>query len=78
MLGQFLRIAQQVALERDVFYTPDYDEDEVILGPDDFYMLGDNSGNSQDSRRNGAVHRSRLVGKPILIVWPPKRWRIPR
>ena len=52
--------------------------DEVQLGPDDYYMLGDNSGNSHDSRRNGAVHRSRLVGKPVLIVWPPKRWRIPR
>jgi signal peptidase I len=67
-----------LALERDVFYTPDYDDDEIVLGPDDFFMLGDNSGNSQDSRRNGAVHRGRLVGEPILIVWPPKRWRIPR
>ena len=67
-----------VALERDVFYTPDYLDDGVVLGPDDFYMLGDNSGNSHDSRRNGPAHRSRLVGRPILIVWPPKRWRFPR
>lgn len=67
-----------VALERDVFYTPDYDDDEVALGPDDFFMLGDNSGNSQDSRRNGPVHRSRLVGKPVFIVWPPTRWHRPR
>ncbi len=67
-----------LALERDIFYTPDYDTDEVVLGPDDFYMLGDNSGNSQDSRRNGPVHRSRLIGRPILVVWPPRRWHIPR
>jgi signal peptidase I len=67
-----------ICLERDVFYTPDYDtDDEVELGPYDYYMLGDNSGNSQDSRRNGPVHRRRLVGKPILIVWPPARWRDP-
>ncbi len=68
-----------ISIERDIFYTPEnYASNDVYeLGPNDFFMLGDNSGNSQDSRRNGAVHRSRLVGKPILIVWPPARWRDP-
>lgn len=61
-------------LERDVYYTPDYDDhDEERLGPDEFLMLGDNSNNSTDSRSRGPVHRSRLVGRPMLVVWPPNR-----
>jgi signal peptidase I len=64
-----------VALERDVYWNADYDRGErVVLGPDEYYMLGDNSGNSHDSRWRGAVHRSRLVGSPVLIVWPLSRF----
>ncbi len=65
-------------LERDIFWTPDYDNDEIELGPNEYFMLGDNSGNSQDSRRNGPVHRHRLVGKPIFVVWPLDNIRRPR
>jgi signal peptidase S26 family len=64
-------------LERDVYYVqeaPDVEE----LGPDQYFMLGDNSSNSSDSRSNGPVHRSRLVGSPLLVVWPPSRVHVPR
>ncbi len=70
--------ARITRIERDVHWTSDYDDDEWVLGPDDFFMLGDNSSNSQDSREKQAVHRSRLVGKPVMIVWPPKRVRLIR
>lgn len=66
-------------LERDVHWTTEYEErDRGRLGPDEFYMLGDNSSNSQDSRARGPVHRSRLVGSPLLVVWPPKRFHVPK
>jgi signal peptidase I len=68
-----------VSLERDVHWTSEYETTpRARLGPDEYFMLGDNSSNSQDSRSRGAVHRSRLVGKPLLIVWPLRRFRIPR
>ena len=66
-------------LERDVYYLDEGPGDEPEgLGPDQYFMLGDNSSNSHDSRANGPVHKSRLVGSPLLVVWPPSRIRVPR
>jgi signal peptidase I len=68
-----------VRLERDVYWVPDGAPDNFErLGPDQFFMMGDNSSNSQDSRMKGPVHRSRLVGSPLLVVWPPSRIHVPK
>ena len=40
------------------------------LGPDQYFALGDNTGNSRDSRYWGAVPRSNLVGPAFLVYWP--------
>lgn len=45
----------------------------VTVPEDHFYVLGDNSAHSKDSRRWGFVPRKYLIGKAILIWWPPKR-----
>ena len=55
---------------------------EVIfpLGPDQFFMLGDNSPLSQDARLWPAepyVERRLLVGKALYIFWPHSFDRIP-
>jgi signal peptidase I len=56
----------------------------LTLGKDEFFMLGDNSPNSEDSRwweqagrgnnnvfyRKGIVPRDYLVGKAIFVYWP--------
>ncbi len=63
-----------IRLERDVYYTPEYNEVGTgVLGADEFFMVGDNAWNSQDSRAKGPVHRSRLVGAPLVVVWPLSR-----
>lgn len=43
---------------------------------DSFFVLGDNSASSQDSRYWGFVPRRNLLGKAIVIYWPPQRIRI--
>jgi len=43
-----------------------------------FYVLGDNSANSMDSRYWGFVPYRNLVGKAFLVHWPPKRIQILR
>lgn len=40
-----------------------------------FFVLGDNSQDSQDSRFDGPVERSRIRGRPWMIIWPPSRIR---
>jgi signal peptidase I len=58
-------------------------EVEFQLGPDQFFMLGDNSAASQDSRwweMLGAeyyVSRELLIGKALVIYWPHSLDRIP-
>ena len=63
---------------RDVYYTADRAQQGVAapypLGPDSYFMLGDNSPVSHDSRRwtDGAVPASLLIGRPFLVHLPSR------
>ncbi|MCX7661629.1 MAG: signal peptidase I [Candidatus Omnitrophica bacterium] len=48
--------------------------DKVSVPKDSFFVLGDNSSSSQDSRYWGFVPYKNLIGRALLIYWPP--WRI--
>ena len=45
--------------------TPDLQEKWIQLGKDQYYMLGDNRENSEDSRFYGRVMRGNIIGKLI-------------
>jgi signal peptidase I len=52
---------------------------EITVPRDGFFAMGDNSGNSQDSRYWGFVPLKDAIGKPILIYYPfTKRWGLAR
>jgi signal peptidase I len=57
----------------------------IRLGPDEYYLLGDNAAVALDSRlweraidgrQLGAVPANRILGRVTAIYWPPSRWRI--
>ena len=50
-------------------------ESVVEVPPDAFFVLGDNSASSHDSRFWGFVPRRLLIGKALCIFWPPQRIR---
>lgn len=45
---------------------------EIVLGDDEYFVLGDNRNNSMDSRRSdpGNVKREYIVGKVIVRIYP--------
>ncbi len=49
---------------------------EISVPGKDFYVLGDNSANSRDSRYWGFVPHKNLIGRAILIYWPLHRIRL--
>jgi len=54
-------------------------EHQVIsVPPDHFYVLGDNSASSHDSRFWGFVPKKLLIGRALCIFWPPQRIRLLR
>jgi signal peptidase I len=84
---------------RDVYYiatgsaaamagrAPEEDVLAFVLEPGEYFMLGDNSSASKDSRAWGtpdeplhSVGRRLIIGRALVIFWPhgvPARWSVP-
>lgn len=46
---------------------------DLVLGDDEYFILGDNRGSSWDSRSFGPIERSYIVGRVWLRGWPFNR-----
>lgn len=44
--------------------------DEITLGPDEYYCMGDNRGGSNDSRRMGPFKKSQIDAKVLMRIYP--------
>jgi len=51
-------------------------DENIKIPKDSYFVLGDNSANSRDSRYWGFVPKKNLIGKAILIYWPLYRIRL--
>jgi signal peptidase I len=76
-----LRFSRAI-IDRDVYYIPmgeGFNElapgREYRLGADEYFMLGDNSAMSADSRSWGPAKEADMIGVVRAIFWPVSRWR---
>lgn len=51
----------------------DYDRG-WLTETDEYFVMGDNRGDSGDSRAFGPVQRRRILGRVWLRCWPPRAW----
>jgi len=53
---------------------PRYTYDRDIISKDEYFVLGDNRNNSNDSHNGWTVKREDIIGKAWLSIWPPGEW----
>ena len=81
MPGEIVEIREQKVYVNGVVLGEDYIKepcqinrcrDETWeLGPNEYFMMGDNRNNSRDSRRFGPVPITKIVGQVVFRYWPP-------
>jgi len=54
--------------------TPSYRLDKQKIPAGNYFVLGDNRNQSNDSHSGWVVPRQNIVGKAWLSIWPPPEW----
>ena len=63
-----------VALNEPYVSGPALYQDDIVLGPEEYLVLGDNRNNSSDSHVWGTLPGENVIGKTIFRYWPPDKW----
>lgn len=57
---------------KEIIADPGIARNEITLGKDEYFVMGDNRNNSTDSRAAsvGNIHRKNILGRAWLRIWP--------
>ena len=75
--GEELKTPQTIA-ERYYYNEGMYGEGMIEIPDNAYFVMGDNTRNSKDSRFWGFVPKKNLLGKAFFVYWPLTRMRIAR
>lgn len=63
-------------LEEPYIAQPPVYSSEWTVGEDQLFVLGDNRNDSKDSHQWGLLPMENVIGKALLIYWPPPEWKL--
>ena len=68
----------QEAYGREVIKSPGRASEPIVLGDDEYFVMGDNRNNSSDSRDPsvGNIHRNDIIGRAFMRIWPLSKFGI--
>lgn len=63
---------------REVIQNPGRAIEPVVLGDDEYFVMGDNRNNSSDSRdlAVGNIHKNDIIGRAFIRIWPLSKFGI--
>jgi signal peptidase I len=62
--------------EEYIMAPPDYAMPATEVPEDEYFVLGDNRNNSNDSHTGWTVPRDNIIGRAWFVYWPPSRWGV--
>lgn len=56
--------------------VPGYNFQRLDVMEDEYFVLGDNRNNSNDSHNGWTVPRENIIGMAWISIWPPSKWEL--
>ena len=72
--GEHIFINDEELEEPYTVHEGNYAWGPQVMGPDEYFVLGDNRNSSSDSHNWGPVPRDDIIGKAWISYWPPDYW----
>lgn len=67
-------LVNDIPLDEPYISSPPNYQTEWEVPEEAVFVLGDNRNNSSDSHNWGPVHMDYVIGKAVLVYWPPEQW----